>query len=180
MMRRLSLLLTALLLVACGGQPGATPAALQNEPTPVPTPVPMPTAAPTEQITFQVGETLTLPDGQTVTIHAIEPVPNPKNAEVMSSLAESLVIGADVEWCAGPNPEGGSVEATGFPFGLILADNTRGNTSLGEKEPGFYNATLRANACNRGWVTLTAPKDATPRAIEFQGYEWVIPDQKAP
>ncbi len=156
-----------MLTSACGGPAEAPDIAIDP-------PEPTLSAVPTTQSVFRIGETATLYDGQRVTVEELEyPVKAVKNPDQLDPGAS--VLGAKVHWCAGPNPEGGAVGSTGLNWGLILADDTQGQIYLGEKDPAFINRTLRANQCNRGWITFLVQQGQEPSAVEYQGYIWEVP-----
>ncbi len=124
----------------------------------------MPTAMPPQLLT--VGETATLPDGQTITIHAVEQTERPEHGGNPGEVG----LAFDLEWCAGPTPAGGQVQASAvLAFDTVLEDHTRGGSVLvGLKDPAFTNATIAANECNRGWVGLLVPGDKQVRMITFE------------
>ncbi len=165
----------AMLLTACGGSPTATPTAtptseeaLLKELIAAEQAFVEPTVGRTS---FALGETLTLPDGQTVTVLAAE-IP-------VKGMTGEAPYGVDVKWCAGPHPDGGAVDANSFLFGTRWTDDTRTGSTFGEKEPSFTSATLRAGRCYRGWITLIYPfehRQDKAIVLEFQDglYEWKV------
>ncbi len=149
----LTLSLIGLALVAC---------AEDAPPTATPQPTATPRATSGAQ-TLKVGERAPLPDGQSIAVLAVEyPVPNPK-------YSREPVLAADVEWCAGPRPAGGTVQTDSFRFGLIMPDNTRQGVNLGEKDPPMVRSTLAPGDCVRGWVTFSPP--VMPTAITYQAQD---------
>jgi len=164
-----------MLLTACGGSPTATPTA-----TPTSEEALLKKLIAAEQAyveptvgrtAFAVGETLTLPDGQTVTVLAAE-IP-------VKSRTGEAPYAVDVKWCAGPHPDGGAAYTDSSTFGTRWEDDTRTSWEFGEKEPLFDTATLRAGRCNRGWVELSYPfehRQDKAIVLEFQDglYEWKV------
>lgn len=150
-------LLTVLFLVACANGGGHAPTSVASPPAAT-----LPA--------LKIGDTATLPDGETIAVRALEaPVAAPAHAS-----GDRDIVGVDVEWCAGPNPADGRANVTGAGFLLILPDNTRVVATPGEKQPVFGDMALAPNACSRGWVTFTSPKGARPRAVVYHTLRWEV------
>ncbi len=187
MVKYLALIILSAVLVACGST--TAPA------------VPNTTGAPTEEVepvgdgpsvqppehddpaseypamqTLQVGETVTLPDGQTITVHGIEfPVEDPKsdgNSDGGGAAEAGVKVwAADLEWCAGPQPEGGVATPDLYSWAVILPDGRREHSSPGEKDPAITRDALAPGECARGWHTFTVPEATPPTALTYHGQD---------
>jgi hypothetical protein len=123
-------------------------------------------AAPTRDFAF--GEKSQTQAGNIVTIHAFET--DVKSGNQFSQPEEGNMYAAiDVEACAGPTPEKGSMSVNPLDFSLQMPDNTRIRESEHVKEPDLQVTDLPPNECVRGWNTYEVPAGQKPAFVIYEG-----------
>lgn len=121
---------------------------------------------------FHVGDTVELPSGNQITVHALGDYVSGNQFEKPDP--GNKFVALDAEGCAVK----AAASLNPFQFELVMPDNTRQQISLmGSKEPGLHDTDLMVGDCVRGWVVFEVPAGQTPAAVAFTGstgVRWLV------
>jgi hypothetical protein len=134
---------------------------------------PTPTPIPGGPDIYEIGQKIRYTDGFTITVLQVED-PVVVNGEAVSPRASIVLVGVEVEACAGSPTSGASISP--LDFSVALSNNTRADRFYGpQRQPVLDSARLYPGECIRGWVTFERHWEPRPTYVVIDpfGYKSV-------